>query len=236
MRRDYIQELLQGDEQVLFRTGAVPGRVLFLEDCVEFIKLIPSDFVVFFAAFVLAGLVVSFGRLHVDPSAIATFALWVVVVYRILLVLGVIIEDRCVLRTWEMAITDRRVIAVIGLFSKKVWEMSLSSISSTAVYQSFFGRVFNYGNLSIAKYGRRHFCSRPIYDPIQVRLILDQAVAMDKERKMHERMEIRHRIKTQMRHQIKSEQRLIESDRRAPNHLPAMRRHPCARRSRQRPK
>ncbi len=56
------------------------------------------------------------------------------------------------LLTWwnrEYVLTNRRVIQVSGTFNKKVTDSSLEKVNDVKMVQSFFGRLFNFGDLEI---------------------------------------------------------------------------------------
>jgi uncharacterized membrane protein YdbT with pleckstrin-like domain len=69
----------------------------------------------------------------------------------LLLLIPVITLIRDVLRWWnrQYVITNRRVIQVAGTFDKQVTDSSLEKVNDVKMVQSFFGRVFNFGDLSI---------------------------------------------------------------------------------------
>ncbi|MCJ7448063.1 MAG: PH domain-containing protein [Bacteroidales bacterium] len=49
----------------------------------------------------------------------------------------------------EFVITNRRIVIKTGFISRKTIEMNLSKIESVNVDQSFFGRIFGYGSITI---------------------------------------------------------------------------------------
>ena len=54
--------------------------------------------------------------------------------------------------TWwnrQYVLTSRRVIQVAGTFNKKVTDSSLEKVNDVKMVQSFFGRIFNFGDLEI---------------------------------------------------------------------------------------
>jgi uncharacterized membrane protein YdbT with pleckstrin-like domain len=69
----------------------------------------------------------------------------------VLLLIPIITLVRDVLRWWncQYVITNRRVIQVAGTFNKKVMDSSLEKVNDVKMVQSFFGRLFNFGDLEI---------------------------------------------------------------------------------------
>jgi uncharacterized membrane protein YdbT with pleckstrin-like domain len=51
--------------------------------------------------------------------------------------------------TTEIVVTDHRVIYKRGLFARHTLEMNASKIETVDVEQSFWGRIFGYGNVTI---------------------------------------------------------------------------------------
>jgi uncharacterized membrane protein YdbT with pleckstrin-like domain len=49
----------------------------------------------------------------------------------------------------EYVVTNRRVIQVSGTFNKRVTDSSLEKVNDVKMVQSFFGRLFNFGDLEI---------------------------------------------------------------------------------------
>ena len=49
----------------------------------------------------------------------------------------------------EMAVTNKRVLAKRGLISRVTIEMMLGKVESIAVQQTIFGRMFNYGTITV---------------------------------------------------------------------------------------
>ena len=69
----------------------------------------------------------------------------------LLLLIPLITLIRDVLIWWnrQYVITNRRVIQVAGTFNKRVTDSSLEKVNDVKMVQSFFGRLFNFGDLEI---------------------------------------------------------------------------------------
>lgn len=61
----------------------------------------------------------------------------------------IFIQQTIFMLSTELAVTDRRLILKRGLFVRNVLDMGLKNIESVAVYQDFWGRLLNYGRLTI---------------------------------------------------------------------------------------
>jgi uncharacterized membrane protein YdbT with pleckstrin-like domain len=49
----------------------------------------------------------------------------------------------------EFAVTNRRVIVKTGLLSRRTIEINISRVESVGVDQDIFGRIFNYGSITV---------------------------------------------------------------------------------------
>jgi uncharacterized membrane protein YdbT with pleckstrin-like domain len=76
-----------------------------------------------------------------------------------------------VLDRWssEFVITNRRIIIKTGIISRNTFEMNLSKIESVNVDQSFFGRIFGYGSMTIIGTGGTRESFHNISKPLEFR-------------------------------------------------------------------
>jgi len=73
-----------------------------------------------------------------------------VVLYLLLLIpLATLLRDFLTWWNRQYVITNRRVIQVAGTFNKRVMDSSLEKVNDVKMVQSFFGRLFNFGDLEI---------------------------------------------------------------------------------------
>ncbi len=72
-------------------------------------------------------------------------------------------------RTSEFVITNKRIVVKTGLIARDTVEMNLSRIETVNVDQSFFGRIFNYGTITIVGTGGTKEEFHNIQDPITFR-------------------------------------------------------------------
>ena len=69
----------------------------------------------------------------------------------------------------ELAVTDRRVIHKTGFFSRQTQEMNREKVESVDVHQSFAGRIFGYGTVSVRGIGSTWEPFANIADPLTFR-------------------------------------------------------------------
>ena len=79
------------------------------------------------------------------------------------------------LRGIEQAVTNRRVVRKVGIVSRETTELRLASIETVDLRQSFWGRVFGYGNVEITGRGETTMILDRIARPIDVKRDIESA-------------------------------------------------------------
>jgi uncharacterized membrane protein YdbT with pleckstrin-like domain len=69
----------------------------------------------------------------------------------------------------ELAVTTKRVIAKIGFISRKTVELNHNKVESFNVDQSIFGRIFNFGTITVCGTGGGKTPIPNISDPLEFR-------------------------------------------------------------------
>jgi len=72
-----------------------------------------------------------------------------IVVIVILIPLVILLRDFLTWWNRQYVLTNRRVIQISGTFNKRVTDSSLEKVNDVKMVQSFFGRLFNFGDLEI---------------------------------------------------------------------------------------
>jgi len=80
-----------------------------------------------------------------------------------------------VVRGIEQAVTNRRVVRKFGIVSRDTTELRLASIETVDLRQSFWGRVFGYGNVEITGRGETAMVLDRIAHPIEVKREIESA-------------------------------------------------------------
>jgi uncharacterized membrane protein YdbT with pleckstrin-like domain len=80
--------------------------------------------------------------------------------------------------TTEIAVTNERLIYKRGLVARDVGELSIDRIEGVSVHQSFWGRIFGYGSVSVRGMGVGEVILPPIEEPISFRKAINEARAM----------------------------------------------------------
>jgi len=79
------------------------------------------------------------------------------------------------LRGIEQAVTNRRVVRKIGIVSRNTTELRLASIETVDLRQTFWGRVFGYGDIEITGRGETAMVLDRIAHPIDVKREIESA-------------------------------------------------------------
>ena len=113
------------------------------------------------------GWIALFGQLHWGVKIGACVCLfWGVITF----------ASRSIIKyTTEIAVTTVRLMYKRGVVSRFVGEMKLDRLESINVYQSFFGRIFNYGRVMVHGVGVGEVLLPEVEDPMRLRRALDYA-------------------------------------------------------------
>lgn len=74
-----------------------------------------------------------------------------------------------IIRSTELAVTNKRILVKTGFISRNTIELNLSRVESIQVHQSFWGRLFDYGSVIVSGAGDAQAPLDKIYDPISFR-------------------------------------------------------------------
>ena len=129
MAKNYIQSMLGENERILLVTRQ-HGFVLFSSIIAEIVVTL----VVIVAISALTAMV--------NPLAAFGFLL-------VLIPVAIMLRDILVWNNHEYIVTNRRVIQISGIFNKNVVDSSLEKVNDVKMTQTFFGRMFDYGDVEI---------------------------------------------------------------------------------------
>lgn len=130
MARNYLHSLL-GDQEEILLVSRQHWFVLFRMIILELIAMLVLVVILVIAQASLPNLPVGFGY--------------------VLLVLPLLSMAREFMIWWnrQIVITNRRVIQLSGIINKNVIDSSLEKVNDVKMVQSFWGRLFHYGNVEI---------------------------------------------------------------------------------------
>ena len=130
MAKDYLEEMLGENERILLRARK-HWSVLFGNIALEIVLIF---------ALVVAIIVL----LPITAFPIAPLGFFLVLVP-----LAGMVRDFLVWYNRQYIVTNRRVIQTSGVFSKDVVDSSLEKVNDVKMSQSFWGRLFDYGDIEI---------------------------------------------------------------------------------------
>lgn len=130
MAKDYLEEMLGKNERILLRARK-HWSILFGNIALEIVLIIAL-----IIAIILLLPIVAF------PVAPLGFFL-------VLVPLAGMLRDFLIWYNRQYIVTNRRVIQTAGVFSKDVVDSSLEKVNDVKLSQSFWGRLFDYGDIEI---------------------------------------------------------------------------------------
>jgi uncharacterized membrane protein YdbT with pleckstrin-like domain len=128
MAKSYIQSMLGENERILLVTRQ-HWFVLFSAITAEIIITLV----------IIAG--VSAATLYFPPAAFGFILVFLPIISAV--------RDTLIWNNHEYLVTNRRVIQISGIFNKNVVDSSLEKVNDVKMNQSFFGRLFDYGDVEI---------------------------------------------------------------------------------------
>ena len=114
-------------------------------------------------------------------SILPAFKLWRVLTFFLIVPLIMIIVDVIILRSQYVEFYDSFVIKKRGVFNKTEERCMFPKVLSCNVYRSFWGRVFNYGDIQIDAIGKWDVDLHGIKRPLFVRKYLENHFISAKE-------------------------------------------------------
>lgn len=138
----YIENQLSGDEEIIFDTEIHP--------------------IVFLAPAVLTIIAIVIGV--VGAGALSLLAFSVALVAPLLFIVNLIEYA-----TSEFAVTNRRVMIKTGLIGRKTVETMLTKVEGVQVDQGVFGRMFDFGTISVTGTGGTMESFRHVREPLVLR-------------------------------------------------------------------
>jgi uncharacterized membrane protein YdbT with pleckstrin-like domain len=124
------------------------------------------------------GTIIAIGILWLGGSGFAGASLagvwWLALAVAIVAVI-IALYDWLVLRSIEQGVTNHRVIRKTGVVSRQSTELRLASIETVDLKQSFWGRIFRFGNVEITGRGETAMFLERLADPIGVKRAIETA-------------------------------------------------------------
>jgi uncharacterized membrane protein YdbT with pleckstrin-like domain len=105
------------------------------------------------------------------------FGAWCVLLLLGVFIVGIFWFAYLAMKMWttRWAVTDYRVVSKKGWFVRDTAELSIDSIETVSVHQSFWGRMFNYGELVVTGAGESSLTLPPTNNPVAFRRAIESA-------------------------------------------------------------
>ena len=137
MKDAYIQKLL-GEQEVVLLATRQHWFMLFGSIILEIVLIL-----------VIIGAAILINALLAPLSFLGSLIIIVLPVILVAILLVTLVRDILVWSNRKYIVTNRRVIQVNGIINKKVIDSSLEKVNDVKMIQSFWGRLFGFGNIEI---------------------------------------------------------------------------------------
>jgi uncharacterized membrane protein YdbT with pleckstrin-like domain len=118
---------------------------------------------------IIAGIILAIVGLYTTDNQNISLAFWIAALIFVLLALSSALRAFIRRATTELAVTDQRVIYKTGLLARHTLEMNRGRVESVMVDQTFLGRIFGYGTVTVRGVGSAFEPIRGISDPLTFR-------------------------------------------------------------------
>ncbi len=107
-------------------------------------------------------------------SILPAFTFWRIILFFLIVPLIVLIYDIIARKKEVIEFYDDKIVYKKGMFNKSETIAAFMGVYAVNVYQSFFGRIFNYGNVKVDAVGRWDINSNGIKNPKGLKAYLEQ--------------------------------------------------------------
>ncbi len=110
-------------------------------------------------------------------SVIPHIKLWTVLLFWLVIPLFILIADIIIVKCDTLEFHENKIITKTGVFNKHQTQSLFAGVYSVTVYQSFLGRIFNYGDIKIDCPGKWDVDTTGIKNPHGLRRYLEKRLA-----------------------------------------------------------
>ncbi|QCK85748.1 PH domain-containing protein [Phreatobacter aquaticus] len=155
-----------------------PGETIVHEASIHWIAYL-WPFVTIILGLGIAVLTVTFGSSRLNTSS--NGLIWLLGFVPLLVGIVWFLVSRFLTRTTELAVTSRKVVAKWGLIARSTIEQRLEKVESISVDQTFWGRMLNFGHVTVHGTGISETPIKRIADPLTFRRKVEQAIEARRE-------------------------------------------------------
>ena len=102
---------------------------------------------------------------------------WHILLFFLIVPLIIMVYKIINIKDESISFYNNKVVQRSGIFSKHEKTNILTNVLSVSVYQSFWGRLFNYGNITVDVMGQWDVDMRGIKDPMKAKAYLETIAA-----------------------------------------------------------
>ena len=113
----------------------------------------------------------------IRKSAWSVIRPWHILLFFLIVPLIIMIVKIINVKDDKIEIYKNKIVQKSGIFNKKEKTTILTAVLSVDVYQSFWGRIFNYGNVNVDVVGEWDINTRGIKDPQKLKQYLERYIA-----------------------------------------------------------
>ena len=112
-------------------------------------------------------------------SVTAVLSFWLIVFFWLVIPLIIQIARILSAKCYSIEFYDNKIVVKSGVLSKQERQSVFGGVYSVSVSQSFLGRIFNYGDVSVDCPGRWDVGTYSIKDPAALRTYLENYITSD---------------------------------------------------------
>lgn len=113
----------------------------------------------------------------IKKSAWSVIRPWHILLFFLIVPLIIMIVKIINIKDDKIEIYNNKIVQKSGIFNKKEKTTILTAVLSVDVYQSFWGRIFNYGNVSVDVVGQWDINTKGVKDPQKLKQYLERYIA-----------------------------------------------------------
>jgi len=107
-------------------------------------------------------------------SVLPAFTFWRVILFFLIVPLIILIYNIIALKKDVIEFYDDKIVCKKGVFNKSETTVAFMGVYAVNINQSFFGRIFNYGNVKVDAVGKWDINSNGIKNPKSLKAYLEQ--------------------------------------------------------------
>lgn len=107
-------------------------------------------------------------------SVLPAFTFWRIILFFLIVPLIILIYNVIALKNEVIEFYDDKIVLKKGVFNKSETSASFMGVYAVSIAQSFFGRIFNYGNVKVDAVGKWNIDSDGIKNPKGLKAYLEQ--------------------------------------------------------------